>query len=32
MRPLLMRAVKTENLIKYLNVKIQGWVNYYVTA
>ncbi len=24
-----MRAVKTENLIKYLNVKIQGWVNYY---
>ena len=29
LRPLLMRAVKTENLIKYLNVKIQGWVNYY---
>ncbi len=24
-----MRAVKTEKLIKYLNVKIQGWVNYY---
>jgi RNA-directed DNA polymerase len=24
-----MHAVKTENLIKYLNVKIQGWVNYY---
>lgn len=24
-----MRAVKTEDLIKYLNVKIQGWVNYY---
>lgn len=24
-----MRAIKTENLIKYLNVKIQGWVNYY---
>ena len=24
-----MRAVKTENLIKYLNVKIRGWVNYY---
>jgi RNA-directed DNA polymerase len=24
-----MRAAKTENMIKYLNVKIQGWVNYY---